>query len=132
MTPSENIIDLNDYQLVLSGSAVFSPCDKFVKVESDLTSSIANINNLDMGLEDASQFLKFVSISNIISANLLITDLNTNTTFLSENNFTGTSNSVTTFASNQVRLEVTRDGYTTWATIQDLSGPEGIYQFVAQ
>lgn len=132
VTPSENIIDLNDYQLVLSGSAVLSPCDKFVKVESDLTSSIADINNLDVGLEDATQFLKFVSISNIISANLLITDLNTNTTFLSETNFTGTSNSVTTFASNQVRLEVTRDGYTTWASIQDLSGPEGIYQFVAQ
>ncbi|CAL2055225.1 hypothetical protein [Tenacibaculum sp. 190524A05c] len=130
-TPSENIIDINDYQLILSGSAVLSPCDKFVKVESDVTSSIADINNLDVGLEDATQFLKFISISNIISANLSITDLNTNTDFLTETNFTGTSNSVTTFASNQVRLEVTRDGYTTWATIQDFSGPQGIYQFIA-
>jgi len=131
VTPSENIIDLNNYQLILNGSAVLSPCDKFVKVESDVTSSIADLNNLDVGLQDASQFYKFISIANVDSADLLITDLNTSTVFLSESNFTGTSNSVTTFASNQVRLEVTRDGYTNWATIQDFSGPEDIYKFVA-
>ncbi len=131
VSPSEDIIDLNDYQLILSGAAVLSPCDKFVKVESDLTSSIADLNNLDVGLQDATQFYKFISIANIDNANVLITDLNTSTIFLTETNFTGTSNSVTTFASNQVRLEITRDGYTNWATIQDFSGPEDIYKFVA-
>ncbi|SNR15357.1 hypothetical protein [Tenacibaculum jejuense] len=130
-TPRADVIDLNDYQLILSGSAILSPCDKFVKLESDATSSIADLNNLDVGLQDATQFYKFISIANINNANLLITDLNTSTEFLSETNFTGTSNSVTTFASNQVRLEITRDGYTNWATIQDFSGPEDIYKFVA-
>ncbi|WP_299840322.1 hypothetical protein [uncultured Tenacibaculum sp.] len=131
VTPSEDIIDINNYQLILSGSAVLSPCDKFVKVESDVTSSIADLNNLDVGLQDATQFYKFISIANVNSADLLITDLNTSTDFLSETNFTGTSNSVTTFASNQVRLQVTRDGFTDWATVQDFSGPEDIYKFVA-
>jgi len=112
-TPKKDILDLNDYQLILSGSAVLSPCDNFVKIESDLTSSIVNINNLDVGLQDATQFLRFISITNLVSAELSVVDLNTSTTFLNETNFTGTSNSVTTFASNQVRLEATRDGYTT-------------------
>ncbi|WP_299683471.1 hypothetical protein [uncultured Tenacibaculum sp.] len=131
VTPSEDILDINNYQLILSGSAVLSPCEKFVKVESDVTSSIADLNNLDVGLQDATQFYKFISIANVNSADLLITDLNTSTDFLSETNFTGTSNSVTTFASNQVRLQVTRDGFTDWATVQDFSGPEDIYKFVA-
>lgn len=124
-------INIDDYQLILSGSAILAPCDKFVKIESSVTSTITDINNLQVGLEDATQFFKFISIENINSANVQIRDLNTNTDFLNLTNFTGTSNSVTLFSSNSTRLEITRDGFTTWATEQDFSGPEDIYEFVA-
>ncbi len=128
----EQRLDVDDYQLILNGTAVLSPCDKFVKIESSVTSNITNFDNLQVGLEDAVQLYRFISISNINSANVVIEDLNTNTEFLNISNFTGTSSSVTLFASNNTRLEITRDGYTTWATEQDFSGAQDIYQFVAQ
>ncbi len=131
-TPKKDILDIGDYQFVLSGGAIISPCDKFVKIESTVNSNIANINNLNVGIEDAGQLYKFISITNLTDANLTITDnaVTPSNTFLSLMNFSGESNSVTQFASADVRIDVLRDGYTDWSTIQDFSGPQDIYRFV--
>ncbi|CAL2081592.1 hypothetical protein [Tenacibaculum sp. 190524A02b] len=130
--PSTDVLSIDDYQLVLSGTAVLSPCDKFVKIESTVTSSIADLNNLNVGLQDAAQLYKFISITNLTNANLTITDnaVTPSNTFLSLTNYTGESNSVTQFSSANVRIDVTRDGYTDWSTEQDFSGSEDIYKFV--
>ncbi|TCI85882.1 hypothetical protein [Tenacibaculum sp. M341] len=131
-TPQKDILDIDNYRFELTGSAVISPCDKFVKIESSVNSSIADLNNLNVGLEDASQLYKFIQISNLTSANLTISDnsVSPSNTFLSLTNYTGVSNSVTQFASNNTRIDVTRDGYTDWSAEQDFSGPEDIYRFV--
>ncbi len=131
-TPKKDILDIDDYQFILSGSAVIAPCDKFVKIESSVNSNITDFNNLNVGLQDASQFYKFISITNLTNANLTIADnaVTPSNTFLSLTNFTGESNSATLFSSNNVRIDVTRDGYTNWSTEQDFSGPEDIYRFV--
>lgn len=131
-TAQTDILDISDYQFILSGAAIISPCDKFVKIESSATASIADIDNLQVGLEDDVILYKYINISNIISADFTISDnsIVPASIFLSETNYTGESNSVTQLNSNNVRIDVTRDGYTDWSIEQDFSGPEDIYRFV--
>ena len=131
-SPSKDVLDISDYQFILSGTAVIAPCDKFVKIESSATSSIADINNLQVGLEDAVDLYKYINISNIESADFTISDnaVDPSSIFLSQTNYTGESNSVTQLNSTNIRIDVTRDGYTDWSMEQDFSGPEDIYRFV--
>lgn len=133
-TPSKNILDISDYQMVLTPNAILSPCDNFVKIESSATSTIPVFENLHVGIEDATQSFKYIQISNLINANIVIEDRSStpSANFLELNNFTGVSSSVTQFDSDNVSIVVTRDGYTTWALEQDFSSDQDIYFFVAR
>jgi len=129
VTIAGDVININDYQFILSGTAVISPCDKFRKIESTQASVLADTENLDVSLEDANGLFKLVSFTNIINADYIITNENTSTTLLSDTNFTGTVNFVTQLNTNALRMLVTRDGYTTWSANIDLSGDQDVFVF---
>lgn len=122
-------LDIDDYQFILSGSAVITPCDKFAKIESTVLSSIADVDNLEIGLEDSGGLYKLLSFTNVVSADVVLTDENTSTTLRTETNFTGTINFVTQLNSTQIRMLITRDGYTSWSANIDVSGSQEIFRF---
>ena len=126
---SGSVIDINDYQFILSGSAVISPCDKFTKIESTEASILADVDNLDVGLEDANGLYKLLSFLNVSSADAILTDENTSTTLSTETNYTGDINFVTQLNSTDVKMLVTRDGYTSWSANIDVSGTQDVFVF---
>lgn len=122
-------LNINDYQFILTGAAIITPCEKFAKIKSDQPSVLSDVNNLKTGLEDANGLFKLISLTNINQADVIITDENTGSIITSETNFTGESNTVTQINSTQIRILVTRDGYTTWATTLDLFGITDTFRF---
>ena len=130
-TPSTDILDIADYDFVLTASGTINACDKFVKLVTSSDAIIANTTNLGIGLQDSDELYKFIQINNLVNADVLITDEATvpATTILSLTNFTGTSASVATTTSANVRILVTRSGYTDWSVIDDFSGTQDLYRY---
>jgi len=128
--PEANNLNIGNYQLILSGNAVLSTCDKFNSISSTNTSLISNNTNLDVGLTDASGTFKLVEITNITMGDVLIRDETTNTTLETNTNFTGTI-AFTTQDTNTLSFLVTRDQFSPWSTSVDLSTATNTFQFQA-
>ena len=130
VTPKGVNLDIGEYQFILSGNAKISPCDKFLKITSNQSASIANLNNLAIGLTDNTGTYKIIRLKNIDTASIVITDKTTNTTLASNSLFTGTFDFSTISSSSSVEILVTRDGYSNWSVNLDLSGVKDTFQLV--
>ena len=128
-----NELFINDYQLIITGTAVLSPCNKFVKIVSSVTSSIADFNvNLKIALTDAISTYKLVQLSNIINGDVIMTDETTSTIITQELDFTGTLNLVTQNNTTNVSVVVSREGYSNWAVTLDLTSADRFILQVSQ
>ena len=117
-----NELSIGDYQLIVTGAAVISSCDKFLKVISTVTSSINDPNiNLNIALTDAVNSYKLIRLTNIINGNVLITNQNSAAILAQETNYTGTYNLTTQNNSNDVSIVVSKDNFSNWAVTLDLT-----------
>ena len=121
-------LNLGTYQLILSGNALLTTCNKFNSISSSTNSNIANTSNLDVGLTDASGTYKLVEINNITMGDVLIRDETTNTILETNTNFNGTI-AFTTQDTNNLSFLITRDQFSPWSTSVDLSDNRNTYQF---
>ena len=121
---------IKNYKLIFTGSGKLISCDKFLKINSNVSSDFTNpTDNLGIALQDASGFYKLIILEGIDSASLEIYNETTDTTLLLSADTSGTIRYVVQGASDSISILIERTGYTTWGTILSLSTAD-FFQYI--
>ncbi|MGB0870054.1 MAG: hypothetical protein ACPGSD_10690 [Flavobacteriales bacterium] len=122
-------LNINDYKLILQNGADLTSCDKFLKIESSQSSTIAQISQLKVALEDANGLYKLIKLTNIDNASVLLKDEISGDTLLFESLFSGVIEFTTQSSSSKIITLVSKQNFSNWITELDLSQNVSSYNF---
>ncbi len=124
-----NELFLASYRINFTANGRLESCDKFSKVRSTSVTTITNPNdNLGISLEDPNGVYSLIQLQGLDSANIIIYDEDGDSNLLVGSDTSGTI-AYTTQISGNVSVYITRDGYTNWATLIDLSTAD-VFNFI--
>jgi hypothetical protein len=113
-------LNIGAYQLVINSNGKLVSCDKFQELVSSVNSSIADPqNNLEISFTDPNGMYRLIELQNLDTANVVITDLSTNTVLFTQTGAYGSLRFVSQTNSSQLNILATKPGYTNWAHTLD-------------
>ena len=115
------VLNLSDYSLTLSANGKLTACDLYEKIETTGGSTIANLDHLQIALQDQTNNYKLIRLRGLSNGNVFVYNHIEDTlitTFANQNNnFTFVTNGNYT----EVKILVEKDNYTDWGHLLDLS-----------
>lgn len=122
-------LNLSDYSIVLNAGGELTACDLFEKIETTGSSTISDLSQLRIALEDQTHNYKLIRLRGLVDGSVSVSDHIQDTVITSFSEQNGEFTFVTDGSFTEVKIIVERDDYTDWGHVADLSTAE-IFSYI--
>lgn len=114
-------LNLSDYSIEMTANGELTVCDIFEKIETTGNSTISDISQLQVALQDQTNTYKLIRLRGLANGNVMVYDHIQDTIMTSYPEQTGEFTFVTNGNYTEIKLLIEKDQYTDWGHVLDLS-----------
>ncbi len=114
-------LNLSDYSIEVVANGELTVCDLFEKIETTGNSTISDISQLQVALQDQTNTYKLIRLKGLENGHVMVYDHIQDTLITSYEEQTGEFTFVTNGNYTEIKLLIEKDQYTDWGHVLDLS-----------